>query len=312
LDGASGDYEWEEYNPYEQLPRAFNPPSGKIVTANQNPFPPDYAYRVGGDFASPYRARQISDRLRARGGWRAAEMPRVQTDVYSAFHDRLAREIVAAVSRKKAGGAAAEAAAVLRGWNGQMAQDIAAPMIAVLAEQHLARALEERAAPKQQPPVDLRVAPAVLEQMLSARPAAWFSDWDGAVVEAVGQAVEEGRRIQGRDLRQWDWGAYNRLLIAHPVGARLPLVGRYFNAGPAPQSGSRTSVKAATRRFGASMRFVADTGDWDRSSLTLPTGVSGHVLSSHYKDQWDAYYRGGSVPLAFRAPKIKDTLAVEP
>jgi penicillin amidase len=182
----------------------------------------------------------------------------------------------------------------------------------VLAEQHLTRALEECAAPKQQSPVDLVVPPAILEDMLDRRPAVWFSDWDSAIVEAVGHAVEEGRRMQGRDLGQWDWGAYNRLLIAHPVGARLPLVARYFNVGPVAQSGSRVSVKAATRRFGASMRFVADTGDWDASSLTLPTGESGHVLSSHYKDHWKSYYGAGSVPLPFRAPKVKGTLVFEP
>ncbi len=39
VDGASGDYEWDGYIPFDQLPSAFNPPSGIIATANQNPFP---------------------------------------------------------------------------------------------------------------------------------------------------------------------------------------------------------------------------------------------------------------------------------
>jgi hypothetical protein len=32
---------------------------GRVLTANQNPFPADYPYRVGGNFSAPYRARQI-------------------------------------------------------------------------------------------------------------------------------------------------------------------------------------------------------------------------------------------------------------
>ncbi len=40
-------------------------------TANQNPFPLNYAYNVDGNFAPPYRARQIRDLLTARQGWRA-------------------------------------------------------------------------------------------------------------------------------------------------------------------------------------------------------------------------------------------------
>ena len=37
--------------------------SGRILTANQNPFPPDSKYIVSGNFAPPSRARQIADTL---------------------------------------------------------------------------------------------------------------------------------------------------------------------------------------------------------------------------------------------------------
>src|SRR5439155_21272625 len=46
VDGSSGDFEWQGFIPFEQLPSAFNPPAGLIVTANQNPFPADYPYPV--------------------------------------------------------------------------------------------------------------------------------------------------------------------------------------------------------------------------------------------------------------------------
>src|SRR5581483_2007521 len=41
VDGSSGDFDWDGYIPFDQLPSFYNPPSGIIVTANQNPFPPD-------------------------------------------------------------------------------------------------------------------------------------------------------------------------------------------------------------------------------------------------------------------------------
>ena len=50
VDGSSGDYEWDGFIPFDQLPSFYNPPRGWIVTANQNPFPEDYPYRVGGSF----------------------------------------------------------------------------------------------------------------------------------------------------------------------------------------------------------------------------------------------------------------------
>ena len=58
VDGSSGKFEWEGYIPFDELPQAWNPPDGFIVTANQNPFPADYPYRVSGSlrFALPFAA----------------------------------------------------------------------------------------------------------------------------------------------------------------------------------------------------------------------------------------------------------------
>ena len=71
--------------PFDQLPASFNPPAGLIVTANQNPFPPDYPYAVNGNFASHYRSKQIRDMLSGRSGLRPEDTLAVQKDVYSAF-----------------------------------------------------------------------------------------------------------------------------------------------------------------------------------------------------------------------------------
>src|SRR5262249_20483679 len=59
VDGTTGQCEWDGFIPYDELPHAFNPPSGIVATANQNPFPAEYPYPVSGSFAPPYRVRQI-------------------------------------------------------------------------------------------------------------------------------------------------------------------------------------------------------------------------------------------------------------
>src|SRR6202167_3356316 len=108
VDGSSGNFEWQGFIPFDELPSFYNPPRGLIVTANQNPFPPDYAYTVNGNFASPYRSNQIRDLLTARNGWRAEDMVAVQKDVYSGFLKYLAGAIVAAYDKSKAQHAALE------------------------------------------------------------------------------------------------------------------------------------------------------------------------------------------------------------
>ena len=156
------------------------------------------------------------------------------------------------------------------------------------------------------------MAPAVLEKLLRTRPPGWFGDWDETLLRSLADAVEEGQRMQGRNVNKWHYGKYTELTITHPVVHRLPLVGSYFDIGPAPMSGSSTTVKQTTRRLGPSMRMAADLSDWDRSLLNGIIGQSGQILSSHYRDEWDRYYAGQSFPMQFGKMDSKDVLRLAP
>jgi penicillin G amidase len=90
------------------------------------------------------------------------------------------------------------------------------------------------------------------------------------------------------------------------------VIGRYFDIGPVPMSGSSSSIKQTTQRLGPSLRMVVDLGNLDQSQANLVTGESGHVLSKHYKDQWSAYYGGASFPMQFDKVDAKDTLVINP
>jgi penicillin G amidase len=312
VDGASGDFEWDGYIPFEQLPSAFNPPSGMIVTANQNPFPAGYPYPVNGNFASHFRSTQIRDLLSARTGWKPEEMTVIQKDVYSSFSHALARVLLAAYDKRKpTNPALTDAIAILRGWNGQMEYSLAAPFLVTLAYQHLRRAVSEIAS-NSGAAYDSQMAPAVIEKLLRTRPAGWVRDWDEALVRALADAVEEGQRIQGRNMKKWSYGRYTGLAINHPVLHSAPLVGKYFDIGPNPMSGSSTTVKQTTRRLGPSMRFSADLSDWDKSLLNVIIGQSGQPLSSHYRDEWERYYNGLSYPMQYGRVEGKSVLRLVP
>jgi penicillin amidase len=313
VDGSSGDFDWDGFIPFDELPSVYNPPSGLIVSANHNTFPPGYPYPVNGNFAPPYRAVQIRALLTARNGWRAAELLPVQKDVYSAFSKFLAEQTVAAYTKRNAHNPALEnAVALLRAWNGQMDKDEAAPFLATLIYQHARTALAERAAPGKAALYDFPMSPAVIERLLRERPDGWFASYDEMLLRAFVDAVEEGTRMQGRDVKRWRYGSYLRVSINHPIIHQVPLVGKYFDIGPVPMSGSSTTVKQTTHRLAPSMRMNADLGDWDRSLLNILTGQSGQILSTHYRDQWRAYYNGTSFPMQFGKVEAQSTLTFEP
>jgi penicillin G amidase len=147
---------------------------------------------------------------------------------------------------------------------------------------------------------------------LRERPAGWFDDYDAMLLRVLVDAVEEGQRIQGRDVRRWRYGNMWHVTISHPVTHQIRWLGPYFDIGPVPMSGSSFTVKQTTLRIAPSMRMNADLGDWDRSLLNILTGESGQVLSRHYRDQWPDYYVGRSYPMQFRNVRASDTLVFHP
>jgi penicillin amidase len=312
-EGAAGECEWAGYIPFDELPQFFNPSSGMIVTANQNPFPEDYRYPVSGNFAPHYRARQIRALLEARSKWQPAEMLTVQKDVYSAFSYFLAQQVVAAWDASNAGNPALrDAVELLRRWNGQMEKGTPEPMVAALVFQQLRKAVADRAAPGLGQTYEHMMAPAVLEKLLCERPPGWFSNYDELLMKCLADAIDEGMKIHGSKVSRWDYGQYNELRIVHPVDSQLPVVGKFFNIGPIAMSGSSTTVKQTTRRLGPSMRMVVDLADLDNSLQNITIGESGSRLSSHYKDQWNAYYGATSFPMQYHKVDARQVLVVNP
>jgi penicillin G amidase len=313
VDGASGNFEWDGMIPFEELPSSYNPPGGIIATSNQNPFPPNFPYPVNGNFAPPDRSTQVRDRLSARNGWRAEDMIGVQTDVYSGFAKFLAGQLIASYEKRQRHSPELDTAvALLKKWNGQMEKSQAAPFIVALAYLQVRTALADNASPGKAPHYEAAMAPAIIRKLLTERPAGWFRDYDEMLLRAFIDAMDEGRRMQGRDPNRWLYGKYMQLTITNPVIHKVPIVGKYFDIGPVPMSGSATTVKQTSFKLAPSMRMDADLGDWNRSLLNVQIGQSGQILSGHYRDQWKNYYDGRSYPMQFGNVEAKSTLEFRP
>ncbi len=296
----AGSCEWKGFIPFEELPSFYNPAHGRIVSANQNPFPANYPYPVSGNFAPHYRSNRILDRLQSGSQWTPAAMLELQADVYSPYSHYIATQLTEAFGRRQPANARLrEAVEILRTWDGQMKAGAAAPLLATYASNHLRRAIATKAAGTPNVEWEPFIYFAVIEKLLQSRPPGWFQNWDQALLDALQNGIEEGALRQGSDLRNWQWGRENQLTLANPVLRSVPWAGGYFQIGPVPLDGSATTVRQVTARLGPSMRLVVDFGDPSGGLLNIPAGQSGHALSSHFKDQWDAYSNATSFPLHF-------------
>jgi penicillin amidase len=105
---------------------------------------------------------------------------------------------------------------------------------------------------------------------------------------AVSMLVEQ---TKSERIEDWQWKELDSLDMLHPLG-REGFLKRLLSITGKPQSGTGYSVRAATKRHGPSMRFIANLADWDDSILLIPAGESGQVGSGHYTDQFSQWYEG--------------------
>jgi penicillin G amidase len=297
--GWDDGHEWTGYVPFEQLPRVFDPPSGILATANSRIAPDGYPYPLATQWDPPFRTRRILSVLGSGRKLSPRDMLELQTDVYSAYDLRMASLFAEAVEGTPSSSPRArEAARLLHAWDGRLQKDSTAATIEFRARQQLLRMLLE---PKLGP--DLSgyhwfMAPVWLEKTVRAASPDWLPNNRQGYRELMASAVEKSIADAGA-LEKLTWGQAYPLEIEHPVFRNIPVLRRWSGPGLREQSGGSYTVKQVARSFGPSERLTVDFSDLDNSTLNTVTGQSGHLLSPHYMDQWDAWYEGRTFPLPF-------------
>ena len=320
VSGADNAHEWASYIPFEKLPSIYNPPSGIIGTANGRITPDNYPNSISMEWEAPWRTARIYHVLESGRQFSAADMLGLQTDIHSEADLFAAERFVYAVDHAaKPSARAKQAADLMRSWDGRMQASSAAPTIAESSIRELRRLLLE---PKLgSAPADREKEDAVLnwktyswemrsvwlENILLHRPKRWlpetFPNYDELLTAAVEAAVNGPETP--KDLASWRWGAFNAVIIEHPILGKIPIIRRWAGPGVQEQSGSGYTVKAVTRHHGPSERFTANLADLDQSTLNLVTGQSGNFMSQYYMDQWKAWYEGTTFTLPFSARAVE-------
>jgi len=126
---GTGAYDVAGVIPYASVPQVYNPPGHVVATANQRPVGPSYPYYIGtsANFFDPgYRAAEIYASLRGSHKMRPADFASIQLSLTDRLARRIVPRLLAALRRGHLTAQQREAAAVLHGWDGTMAQNSAA------------------------------------------------------------------------------------------------------------------------------------------------------------------------------------------
>ncbi len=313
---GDGKYEWAGFLSMDELPMAFNPAAGFIVTANNNILPLGYPRPINYSWAEPFRADRLAGVLRDSSGFTRADFERLQHDELSLPARALVPLLLAAAQRQLQTAPAARdgapakdleaALTILRDWDHVMRRDQSAPLIYFNWLRAVGRRMSQRWLGVLAPAagslstgvlIDLMAKP---DARLGPRPA---EVRDSLALLALEDAVRESAAEQGADPSAWRWGA------AHQASFRHPLVAA-FDLASVPRGGDGNTVNAtagpgARQTHGASYRIVVDFADFDNSTATNVPGQSAQPGSEYYGNLLPFWAEGKYFPLVYSRAAVE-------
>jgi penicillin amidase len=320
--GWSGEYEWDGWVPYEEMPELVDPEEGYVLTANNRITPEGYPHHITSDWLDGYRARRIEDLLAAGEEHDLDGFQAMQVDMHSIPGLETAHRLARLRPRDQHETAAIEC---LRSWDGQMSPDSVAATIYQAFTLRLAREVARAAIGDR----DLaerwldRADNGFLKHVSS--PWRWQSHllalweegdesligrpWDGLVLDALRGALADLADRFGPDQPNWTWGRVHALEFPHALGSANPIFARLFNRRLEVGGAQETIAQVGwdpndpySAIWAPAWRMVADPADPERSRWQAFTGQSGHVASAHYDDLQPRWQIGEMQRMAGEGP----------
>jgi penicillin amidase len=308
--GADDAHAWTGFVPFDALPKTRNPPTGRIVNANNRLVGPQYPYDITQDWDTSWRAIRIEETLATRAQHGVEDAAALQMDTLSTAARALVPLLLAAAPGSPR---AAAAMALMRKWDYRMQRDRPEPLIYAAWLRHLMQAI---AADELGPLYDDygRSRPGFVVAVLT-RNRHWCDDvttpdkedCNARIALALDRALDDIAQRQGEDIARWRWGDAHRAALVNRVLTHVPLAGRFANLDVATDGGNDTvnrglmaesGANPFAHAHGAGFRAVYDLADLARSGFVIATGQSGNPLSPHYGDMVERWRDGRHVTIA--------------
>lgn len=309
--------EWGGFISLEEMPELYNPPSGRVVAANQPVAVDSCPHDLVGEPAGAFRAARIDLAIEERGKISPEFCAELQGDVRSLAAVRF-RELVLDAARRHPTGRPDGAIDLLREWDCRV---VAGSPAAALYGQVVGLLFDSL--------VGSRLSPALRGYLLgeAVSPLSTEGPFSGrltaGILRLLAQMVETGQVAGRRGVPEVLWVALataatplrsaatsrRAFTLSHPladaVGALRPLLSR----GPFVSPGDADTVRvgalsgggSAWRLTAAFYRAVYDLGGDSRSGWSHVPGQSGHPASKNYADLVEGWLQARLEPLPFGA-----------
>ncbi|GAB4545677.1 MAG: penicillin acylase family protein [Anaerolineae bacterium] len=336
VDGSTRQYEWRGFQPFDSLPRSYNPPRGYIVTANNRIAPDAYYSALEARFGEGvylrnlesnygYRSQRIVEMLKAEPKHTLASFTRMQADNYNGFAARVMPIILTLSFGTEVPQTVLDA---MSKWDYQMHADSPEAALYGMFERRLVNHVWSDWLGRSQNPID--IAMYRTEALLDRPNAKWWDDLetpntvetrDEILLNAFKQAYAEGVTRMGQDFTTWRWGTLHRIdFVSNPLGlSGISLIEQYVNVTDLPVSGSNLSINATANygsdedeyavTSGSALRMIVDMNHPNDGVGIHPTGQSGHPADANYRSMVSDWQTFRYTVLQMRRDEIERSAA---
>jgi penicillin amidase len=308
--GATDEYDWTGFVPFEELPHVYNPESGYVSSANNRAVDETYPYYISQWFLPPHRIERIREMLEAKEKLSVDDFKSMHSDLHSTLVDDILGDILEELKNiEDLSAAERKSLELLKSWQGELTKNSAATSVFEKMIFHLTKNLIQDELGDDLLGEFLGNQALYLNlvvKMFRDKHSIWCDDVNTADIEedfshivqkSFKDTAQDLVKTRGEDTKDWEWGKILKLHLDHPI-ASVKILDRVFrlNRGPFAVGGSSHTVcpffysfKNFQSRSGASHRHIYSLAVWDESLTVIPTGVSGVPSSPHYCDQTSLY-----------------------
>ncbi|WP_435264179.1 penicillin acylase family protein [Tenacibaculum sp. nBUS_03] len=326
LDGASGKDEILSYLDFEENPQSINPKNNYVYSANNQP-DSIAGMLYPGYYLPENRARRIENLLDAKNDFTKKDVAKMIYDVTSVTAPEIISHLIKSIDKSKFSPSEKKALQILKTWNGLFAKESVAPVVynrvwyefvkntfkdemGVALEQFVSTPLEEK----------------VVASLVKREKSVWWDDVttkdkketkQEIVTKSFKNAILFLQGQLGENVYDWRWERVASVEYEHAIGKAGGLLRKLFNVGPFETVGGDQVINNQIYKIdstgyykitaGPSTRRVIDFSDVENSIAIVPTGQSGNVFSTYYKDQTQRYLDGEFVKMKLNEKEIKKT-----
>ncbi len=331
--GWTGEYDWSGYVPFDDLPRAYNPPDHFIATANQKPYGAEYQYDIPGYYAKPWRIDRIRDLLTAKDKLGEIDFEAIQSDTMSLLAKRVLPSFTAI---QRADDQGKQAIDMLKSWDGNVTSDsVAASIYEITYHQVLTRTFSDELGREFNTDTSNLFAQYLDnfkgEALLSI--ADLLNKPDDPLWDDKGTTQKETRddilqasltgalgdltNVLGDNMADWQWGKVHIIQPSHEF-SNAQLIGGLFTLASAAMGGDNTTVSVASYPLPVaafplqpftvtghqSYRMIIDLNDWSKSEAIFGTGELGQPGSKFWGNMYPLWLDYQYLPMYYDKAQI--------